>query len=46
MIPNDEEIEKVFKLSKAYSKIGVYAQQKINMFDYIRLHWNNIYDDD
>lgn len=40
MIPTDEEIEKIFKLTKEYSKIGVYAQQRINLFDYIREHWN------
>ena len=36
----DEEIEKVLKLKKAYTQIGVYAQQRINMFDYIRKHIN------
>ena len=41
MLPTDEEIEKVLKLSKAYTKIGVYAQQRINMFDYIKEHWND-----
>ena len=41
MIPTDEEIEKVLKLSKAYTLIGVYAQQRINMFDYIKEHWND-----
>ena len=41
MIPNDEEIEKVLKLSKAYSKLSVYAQQRINMFDYIKKNWND-----
>ena len=41
VLPTDEELEKVFKLSKAYFKIGVYAQQRINMFDYIREHWND-----
>ena len=40
MLPTDDEIEKVLKLSKAYTKIGVYAQQRINMFDYIRKYWN------
>lgn len=39
MIPTDEEIEKVFKLAKAYSQLSVYAQQRINMFDYIREQW-------
>lgn len=41
MIPTNEEIEKVLKLSKAYTWIGVYAQQRINMFDYIKQHWND-----
>ena len=40
MIPTNEEIEKVIKLSKKYSKLGVYQQQRINMFDYIRKNWN------
>ena len=39
MLPTDEELIKVFKLQKAYTQIGVYAQQRINMFDYIREHW-------
>ena len=39
-MPSDEEIEKILKLKKAYTQIGVYAQQRINMFDYIRKHWN------
>lgn len=38
--PTNEAIEKVFKLSKEYSRIGVYAQQRINMFDYIKQHWD------
>ena len=41
MIPTDDELIKVFRLSKEYSKIGVYEQQRINMFDYIREHWND-----
>ena len=41
MLPTDEEIEKIFKLYKAYTQIGVYAQQRINMFDYIKEHWND-----
>jgi len=40
-MPTDEEIEKVLKLKKAYTQIGVYAQQRINMFDYIRKHWDD-----
>ena len=40
MIPTDEEIEKVIKLSKAYSKLGVYQQQRVNMFDFIKQNWN------
>ena len=39
MLPTDEEIEKVLKLSKAYTKLDVYVQQRINMFDYIKEHW-------
>ena len=39
--PSDETIEKILKLCKKYSGIGVYSQQRINMFDYIRLHWND-----
>ena len=39
--PSDKELEKVFKLSKEYSKLNVCAQQRINMFDYIREHWND-----
>ena len=38
--PTDEEIEKILKLSKKYSKLGVYQQQRINMFDFIRKNWN------
>lgn len=41
MVPTDKEIEKVLKLFKAYTQIGVYAQQRINMFDYIKEHWND-----
>jgi len=41
MIPTDKEIEKVLKLYKKYTEIGVYAQQRINMFDYIKNHWND-----
>ena len=39
MLPTDEELIKIFKLKKAYTQMGVYAQQRINMFDYIREHW-------
>lgn len=39
MKPSDQEIEKVLKLVKEYSKLNVPAQQRINMFDYIREHW-------
>lgn len=39
MNPSDQEIEKVLKLVKEYSKLNVPAQQRINMFDYIREHW-------
>lgn len=41
MMPTDEEIDKVLKLVKKYSTIGVYAQQRINMFDYIKEHWDD-----
>lgn len=41
MIPTNEEIEKVFKLTKKYSQIEVYNQQRINLFDYIRKYWNS-----
>ncbi len=41
MIPTDKEIDKVLKLTKAYTKLGVYEQQRINMYDYIKLHWND-----
>ena len=41
MKPPDEEIEKVLKLVKEYSRVGVYTQQRINMFDYIRKNWND-----
>ena len=40
MNPSDQEIEKVLKLVKEYSKLNVSAQQRINMFDYIRKKWN------
>lgn len=41
MIPTDEELDKVFRLHRQYLTIGVYAQQRINMFDYIKEHWND-----
>ena len=41
MLPTDEEIEKVLKLVKEYSKLKVPEQQRINMFDYIKEHWND-----
>lgn len=40
MLPTDDEIEKVLKLVKAYTKLNVCEQQRINMFDYIRKKWN------
>ena len=40
-IPNDEELDKLFRLYRQYLTIGVYAQQRINMFDYIKEHWND-----
>ena len=39
--PTDEEINKVIKLVKEYSKLNVPAQQRINMFDYIKEKWND-----
>lgn len=41
MIPTNEEIEKVLKLVKEYSRLNVPAQQRINMFDYIKEKWND-----
>ena len=41
MLPTDEEIEKVIKLSKKYTMLNVPQQQRINMFDYIKEHWND-----
>ena len=41
MIPTDKEIEKVIKLSKQYSRLNVPMQQRINMFNYIREHWDD-----
>ena len=41
MLPTDEELNKVFKLYKKYCNAGVYEQQRINMFDYIKEHWND-----
>jgi hypothetical protein len=41
MLPTDEEIEKVIKLSKKYTMLNVPQQQRINMFDYIKQHWND-----
>ena len=38
-LPTDKELEKVLKLSRAYSKLNIPEQQRINMFDYIREHW-------
>lgn len=38
--PSDETIEKVLKLTKKYSGIGVYAEQRINLFDYIKQNWS------
>lgn len=39
MIPTNEEIEKVLKLVKKYSKLNVPEQQRVNMFDYVIKHW-------
>lgn len=38
-LPSYEEIEKVLKLSRAYTKLNVPEQQRINMFDYVIKHW-------
>lgn len=40
-LPTDEELEKVLRLSKTYSRLNVPEQQRINMFDYIRKNWND-----
>ena len=40
MLPTDKEIDKVLKLFRAYTKLNVPEQQRVNMFDYIRNHWN------
>ena len=40
MIPTDEEIEKVLKLVKEYSKLNIPEQQRINMFEYIKNNWS------
>jgi len=40
MIPTNEEIERVLKLVKKYSKLNIPEQQRINMFDYIKKNWN------
>ena len=41
MIPTNEEIEKVLKLVKEYSRLNIPEQQRVNMFDYIREKWND-----
>ena len=41
MIPTNEELEKVFNLFRKYTKLKVYDQQRINMFNYIKKHWND-----
>jgi len=41
MLPTDEELNKVFKLYKKYCNAEVYEQQRINMFDFIKQHWND-----
>ena len=41
MIPTNDEIEKVLKLVKKYSKLNILEQQRINMFDFIRKNWND-----
>lgn len=41
MIPTDEELTKVFTLYRKYSKMGVYEQMRIDMFNYIKEHWND-----
>lgn len=40
MLPTDKEIDKVLKLFRAYTKLNVPEQQRVNMFNYIRKHWN------
>lgn len=41
MIPTNEEIEKVLRLVKEYSRLNIPEQQRVNMFDYIREKWND-----
>ena len=41
MLPSDKDLDKVFKLYKEYCNIGVYKQQRVGMFDYIKQHWND-----
>jgi hypothetical protein len=41
MLPTDDELNKVFKLYKKYCNAEVYEQQRINMFDFIKQHWND-----
>jgi uncharacterized Zn finger protein len=36
----NEEIERVLKLVKEYSKLNIPEQQRVNMFDYIKKNWN------
>lgn len=41
LLPSKGDIEKVLLLVKKYSKLGVFAQQKIDMCDYVINHWND-----
>ena len=38
--PSDKELTKIFTLYRKYCKLGVFEQQRIDMFNYIREHWN------
>lgn len=41
MVPTNKELEKVFKLYMQYTKLGVYVQQRKDLFDYIRENWDD-----
>lgn len=41
MIPTDEELDKVFKLFREYTREDMPTQQKFSMFDYIKNKWND-----
>lgn len=41
MIPTDKELDKVFSLFRKYTKLEVYEQTRLSLFDYIKRNWNN-----